>query len=451
MFVYPAVKQPPAGLFDFMTFPNGDASIAFEHEGDRYLLMDALRGDSAVEVGGPQGEATRTSCGSNQTLQVNYTLRLMHEAGLWERPAAEAASRVRAAVDAAILPLMSEHDVPGMAVGVIVDGEPHVFTYGVASKETGMPVTEATLFEIGSVSKVFTATLAAYAQTTGKLSLGDHPGQYLPALKGRPVNQATLLHLGTYTAGGLPLQFPAEVTDDASTMDYFRSWQPVAAPGTQRDYSNPSPGLLGLAAARAMDGDFAALMQSSVFRAFGMADSFIRVPEHRMADYAWGYRGDRPVRVNPGALDQQAYGVKTTAPDLLRFVLGNLDPDALELAMRRAVEVTQAGYFRVGPMEQGLGWERYPQAASREWLLGGNAREMAFEPQPAYRLDGQGGDGSYFFNKTGSTGGFGAYVAFVPAEKFGIVLLANRGFPNADRIEAALMIRERLESGSGPD
>ena len=448
---YPAGKQPPADLFGFRLSPSGDASIAFEHEGHRYTLVDALRGDSAVVVDAPDGTTARTSCGSNQTLQVNYTLRLMHEAGLWKRPAAEAASRVRAAVDAAILPLMSAHDVPGMAVGVIVDGEPHVFTYGVASKETGAPVTEATLFEIGSVSKVFTATLAAYAQAAGHLSLDDHPGQYLPTLKGRPINQATLLHLGTYTAGGLPLQFPAEVTDDASTMDYLRSWQPVAAPGAQRDYSNPSPGLLGLAAARAMDGDFAALMQSSVFRAFGMADSFIRVPEHRMADYAWGYRGDRPVRVNPGPLDQQAYGVKATAPDLLRFVLGNLDPDALEPAMRRAVKATQAGYFRVGPMEQGLGWERYPQAASREWLLGGNAREMAFEPQPAYRLNGQGGDGSYFFNKTGSTGGFGAYVAFVPAEKFGIVLLANRGFPNSDRIEAALMIREQLESGSGPD
>ena len=127
------------------------------------------------------------------------------------------------------------------------------------------------------------------------------------------------------------------------------------------------------------------------------------------------------------------------------------DPDEILDTVRQAVEVTQGGYFRAGPVEQGLGWERYPQAVSREWLLGGNAREMAFEPQPAYRLDKQGEDGRYFFNKTGSTGGFGAYVAFVPAEKFGVVLLANRGFPNADRIEAVWMIREQLVSGLEPD
>lgn len=365
-------------------------------------------------------------------------------------PAVEDSTRVRAAVDAAIQPILSRHDIPGMAVGVILDGQPHVFTYGVASKETGAPVTEATLFEIGSVSKVFTATLAAYAQATGKLSLDDHPGQYLPQLKGTPIDQATLLHLGTYTAGGLPLRFPDGVTGDAAVMDYFRDWTPLAPPGTRREYSNASPGLLGLVTARALDDDFATLMQSTVFRAFGMTDSFIHVPDHRTADYAWGYRRDTPVRVNKGPLDEQAYGVKTTVSDLIRFVQRNIDPDTLDPSMRRAVEATQTGYFRAGPLEQSLGWERYPYPVSREWLLGGNAREMLFAPQPSYRLmDGIAG-GEHLFNKTGSTGGFATYVAFVPARKIGVVMLANRGYPIPDRVEAAWMILEHLASESAP-
>lgn len=219
-------------------------------------------------------------------------------------PAVEDTSRVRTAVDAEILPLMSQHDIPGMAVGLILDSQPHVYTYGVASKETNVPVTEATLFEIGSVSKTFTATLAAYAQVTGKLSLDDHPGKYLPQLKGKPIDRATLLHLATYTAGGLPLQFPEEVTGEAATMNYFRNWKPLAHPGTRREYSNASPGLLGLVTASALNGDFATLMQSSVFRAFGMTDSFIHVPDRKMADYAWGYRKDRPVRANKGPREQ---------------------------------------------------------------------------------------------------------------------------------------------------
>jgi len=365
-------------------------------------------------------------------------------------PALEDTSRARAAVDATIQPLMSQHEIPGMAVGVILNGQPYVFTYGVASKETDAPVTEATLFEIGSVSKVFTATLAAYAQATGKLSLDDHPGKYLPQLKGTPIDQATLLHLGTYTAGGLPLQFPDEVTGDAAVMDYFRHWKPLATPGTRREYSNASPGLLGLVTAKALNDDFATLMQSSVFRAFGMADSFIHIPDHKTADYAWGYRKDKPVRVNKGPLDEEAYGVKTTVSDLLRFVQSNIDPGTLDPPMRRAVEATQIGYFRAGPLEQGLGWEKYPYPASREWLLGGNAKEMLFDPQPAYRLMDEITGGQHLFGKTGSTGGFATYVAFVPARKIGIVMLANGRYPIPDRVEAAWMILEQLASESDP-
>src|SRR5688572_14062875 len=112
--------------------------------------------------------------------------------------AADSASRIAAAVDGAFRPLLKAHDIPGMAVAVTVDGQQHFFSYGVASKETNTPATKDTLFEIGSISKIFTATLATYAQTSGKMSLDDHPGKYMPELRQSPIDQASLLHLGTY-------------------------------------------------------------------------------------------------------------------------------------------------------------------------------------------------------------------------------------------------------------
>jgi beta-lactamase class C len=81
--------------------------------------------------------------------------------------AADDSARIRSIVDTAIRPLMAEYDVPGMAVAVTVDGQAMFFNYGVASREKRTPVGEATLFELGSVSKVFTGTLAAYAQVLG--------------------------------------------------------------------------------------------------------------------------------------------------------------------------------------------------------------------------------------------------------------------------------------------
>lgn len=96
---------------------------------------------------------------------------------------------IRAAVDTTIGPLMSQHDIPGMAVAITVDGRGYVFNYGVMSRRGQEPVTDHTLFEVGSVTKVLTATLSAYAASLGKLSLDAHPSHYLPALKGAAIDQ----------------------------------------------------------------------------------------------------------------------------------------------------------------------------------------------------------------------------------------------------------------------
>ena len=103
---------------------------------------------------------------------------------------------------------MKQYGIPGMAVGILAQGKSHFLFYGVASKTTGRPIDRDTLFEIGSLSKTFTATLASYAVVSGKLSLSDSPGKYLPWLRGSHLDEVSLLNLGTHTPGGLPLQSP---------------------------------------------------------------------------------------------------------------------------------------------------------------------------------------------------------------------------------------------------
>lgn len=360
-------------------------------------------------------------------------------------------ARLRAAVDAAIRPLMTEHDVPGMAVAVTVDGRSSVFTYGVASRETSQPVEAGTLFEIGSVSKIFTATLAAYAQALGKLSFDDHPSRYLRELQGRPIDQASLLHLGTYTAGGLPLQFPNTVASATQTVRYFRDWRPDAAPGVQRRYSNPSLGLFGNLAGRALGRDFAEAMETEIFPRLGLSHSHIRVPQSALARYAWGYaRANRPIRVGPGPFAAEAYGVKTTAGDMIRFVEANIDPSRLDPPMRRAVETTHLGFFRTSAMIQALGWEQYPYPVALETLLAGNARALSTDPVTALTPP-QAPTAPMLFNKTGSTNGFGAYVAFVPSRRIGLVMLANRNVPIPARIRAAHAILAQLARANGEE
>ncbi len=364
--------------------------------------------------------------------------------------AADNASKISGAVDRAFQPLLKKYDVPGIAVAVTAGGRHYFFNYGVAATADKRPVTKDTLFEIGSLSKTFTATLAAYAQRLGKISLADHPGKYMPGLRGSAIDKASLLNLGTFTAGGLPLQFPEAVTNGAAMEIYFRHWQPSAALGAERQYSNPSIGLFGhvtaLAMNRNMKGDFADLVESEIFPKLGLRHSYIRVPAAAMDDYAWGYDAhDAPIRVKPDVFDAEAYGVKSTAADMIRFVAANIRPEDLDGPMRRAVESTHVGYFRIGPMVQGLGWEQYAYPVTLDRLLAGNSDAMVLKPHAAAQLAAPRMPSQpTLFNKTGSTNGFAAYVAFVPEKKIGIVMLANKNFPTAVRIKAAYAVLEEL-------
>ncbi|WP_411034059.1 class C beta-lactamase [Shinella sp. BYT-45] len=359
--------------------------------------------------------------------------------------------RIAPVVEKAVKAVMAENGVPGMAVGVTVAGRHYVFNYGLADKEKSKRVGGDTLFEIGSVSKTFTATLGGYAEAEGKLAFSDAASDHLPALAGSAFDRIAVLDLGTYTAGGLPLQFPDDVTDDGAIIRYFRGWRPGYEPGTRRVYSNPSIGLFGRLAAESLGRPFAALMEDRLFPALGLRRTYIRVPEAETENYAFGHdRQGKPVRVNPGALDAEAYGVKTTAGDMLRFLDANIDPSRLEPSLQKAIASTQTGYYRIGDTFQSLGWELYAWPASLDTLLAGNSSDMALKPQTAMRLvPPQQPAGEVLANKTGSTGGFGAYAAFVPARRIGVVLLANRNYPIAERVKAAYTILTALERHEG--
>ena len=358
-------------------------------------------------------------------------------------------------VDDAVQALMREYDVAGLAIAVTREGRHEFRSYGVASLQTHAPVDPDTLFEVGSISKTFTATLATYAQVLGKLTLEDSPARFVPALKGTEFGKLNLIHLGTHTGGGFPLQVPDAVKDDAELMAYLAAWTPRYAPGTTRTYANPSIGMLGVVAAKSLEQPFAQAMEQTLLPKLGLANTYINVPAAKMSAYAQGYnKQNAPVRVNPGVLAAEAYGIKTSASDLIRFVDANMGvasesrmpgrkPNVVNAEVAQALAATHVGYYEISPMTQDLAWEQLAYPVTLDDLLTANAGTMNSQSQPAKALNPpQAPRGDVWINKTGSTNGFGAYVAFVPARKIGVVILANRNIPNEARVRLAYRILE---------
>ncbi|MGI2920408.1 class C beta-lactamase [Vibrio diabolicus] len=350
-------------------------------------------------------------------------------------------SQLKSVVDECAKGLMNEYDIPGLAIAVTIDGKRYFYNYGFADESKGSLVTNDTIFELGSISKTFAATLTGYAQAKGKLNMDDKVKDYIPELENSVLGNTKLVHVATYTAGGLPLQFPSEVTNDAEMMQYYKTWKPEYEAGTKRKYSNPSIGLFGYIGALSMKSDYTEMMETLILPKLGMTNTFVDVPKDKLNNYAFGYSSEgKPVRVNPGILDAQAYGIKSTSLDMLQYIEANMGQAQLNTDIENALERTHTKYFDTDTFTQAVGWEGYDYPVSLSQLLKGNSSDVILNAKPVQASVSGTLGRDVWYNKTGSTGGFGAYIAYVPSEKIGIVILANKNYPNAERVEAAYNI-----------
>ncbi|HCD9561161.1 TPA: ADC family extended-spectrum class C beta-lactamase [Acinetobacter baumannii] len=351
---------------------------------------------------------------------------------------------IKKLVDQNFKPLLEKYDVPGMAVGVIQNNKKYEMYYGLQSVQDKKAVNSSTIFELGSVSKLFTATAGGYAKNKGKISFDDTPGKYWKELKNTPIDQVNLLQLATYTSGNLALQFPDEVKTDQQVLTFFKDWKPKNSIGEYRQYSNPSIGLFGKVVALSMNKPFDQVLEKTIFPALGLKHSYVNVPKTQMQNYAFGYNQEnQPIRVNPGPLDAPAYSVKSTLPDMLSFIHANLNPQKYPADIQLAINETHQGRYQVNTMYQALGWEEFSYPATLQTLLDSNSEQIVMKPNKVTAISKE--PSVKMYHKTGSTTGFGTYVVFIPKENIGLVMLTNKRIPNEERIKAAYAVLNAIK------
>jgi Beta-lactamase class C and other penicillin binding proteins len=222
---------------------------------------------------------------SDLVLKKHFLTSLLTLAVLGLGPVSNAGGISRAealeAVSAAVLPAMERNRIPGMAVALVAAEETYVFNYGLSDVAKQIPVSDETIFEIGSISKTFTSTLATYAEAAGYLKLTDTTETYLPDLADTAFGKSQLFHLGTHTVGGIPLQVPDTVRTRAQLLEYFRTWKPIYEVGTMRTYANPSIGALGWIAAKSLGQDFSTAMTQLLFQPLGLVNTYLRCPQRK--------------------------------------------------------------------------------------------------------------------------------------------------------------------------
>jgi CubicO group peptidase (beta-lactamase class C family) len=296
----------------------------------------------------------------------------------------------------------------GIVVGIVTPVGRRVIPYGRFSRDDSQPLTGDTVFEIGSVTKVFTSALLADMARRGEVKLTDPVAKYLPASitvgsnNGRAI---TLADLATHTSGlpFWPSNVPATREGALSMATYseaqlfqFRSgFQVPDSIGSKWAYSNVDAALLGLALARRADGTYESLLKARVTDPLRLNSTAVAVSSEMKARVAAGY--DAELRAAPAwevPTLAGAGGLHSSTNDLLTF-LAALDGDRSPL---EGVLTTMLETRRPGPgIPQALGW----------WIV-------ATGP----------GDGG-IVTHDGGTLGFASAIAYDPKTRTGVAVLSN--------------------------
>jgi CubicO group peptidase (beta-lactamase class C family) len=324
-------------------------------------------------------------------------------------------------LDAYIREQMAHWTVPGAVVGVLHGAERDIRAYGVASLETGYSVRSDTLFLIGSIAKVYTATLVMTLVDEGRLDLDAPVVTYLPDLKladTRARDIMTLRQLLSHQSGLFGDYYDDfGMGDDALArcVASFQSLRQFTAPGEVWAYGSSGFMLAGRAVEVVTGQPFEAAMHERIFEPLGLNHSFFFAHEAIVYPTAVGHS-----LKSPGSDEHEvrrayllprnvapAGGVISNSDDLLTFAaffMGDGTWNGQRVLSADALEAMQAPQTRAA---------NYLAAGFAEW--GGLGWAVRFL------------DGVKVVEHGGSLSGFQARLKFVPKRRFAIAILTNSG------------------------
>jgi D-alanyl-D-alanine-carboxypeptidase/D-alanyl-D-alanine-endopeptidase len=328
-------------------------------------------------------------------------------------------------IDWFIAPLVEGQGQRAIVVGVIDSTGRNVYGYGSTSLKAQIPLDGLTLFEIGSVTKVFTGLLLADMVEHGLVELEAPIYKYLPSAITVPQwndQQITFLHLATHTSG-LP-RLPSNLKPLLNLYDpyarytvenlntFLSSYSLRRAPGTKYEYSNLGMGLLGHVLATYSGTSYEALIIDRLCMPLGLEDTRIMLNAEQQARFLQGYNmygyHTSPWRITPLA---GAGALHSSANDLLTLLERHLSSPQDQTAIGQAMRSSMAPYARAAHDSAfvGLGWH----------------------------ILASGGKRLYWHN--GMTGGHSSFIGFSPKDSLGLVILANYATFEATRIGFRLL------------
>ncbi len=320
----------------------------------------------------------------------------------------------------------------GLVVGIVRDGNRQFYSAGTLRAGETEKLDENTIFEIGSISKVFTTLLLAQMVEQGQLKLSDPAQKYLPSAVKMPSKngtQITLEHLATHTSGlpRMPSNFnPADPQNPYADYtvqqmyDFLAGYTLVQEIGGEASYSNLGMGFLGHVLALQTGKSYEELIIARICKPLGMNSTNTKPRDRDASRVATGHQGRTPVSAWDIPTLAGAGDINSTAGDMLIFCAANLgSPETPLTSTMRSCHGARVD--SADPqLKVGLGWHIWKKHGSDiTWHNGG-------------------------------TGGFAAFIGFRTDTNEGVVVLSNSAYRGVDQIGLHLLNSE-YELAEMPD
>ena len=311
----------------------------------------------------------------------------------------------------------------GVAVAVRMNGKTQFFNYGFANLSRNERVTADSIFNLGSVGKLFATTTLAEAVKRAELSLDDPVAKYVTELqRGGDVRRITLGEIASHTSGlpDHPGQYERWHRGRYTWPDFVRflnAWKADAnhEPGKQYLYSDTGMVLLRIALQRRFNTPFAQLMHQRITGPLGMASTDLPLPRDLLGRAVQGYGSQGQPIGNPGMeggdFEWPGSGqIYSPARDMVTFLTANMGELSNHGPMENAMALTQQPVFTVNPhFSQALAWQN---------VTSGNLTIL---------------------DKNGGLPNTSTWIGFTPQRHIGVVILCNRGKQPATRIGRQLL------------
>lgn len=341
---------------------------------------------------------------------------------------------------------MKIYGIPGAAVQVYSNGSMKSYYFGYADKDKKTPVTQNTIFEIASLTKIFTTVLLASEIQSGAMKLSDPVSQYvhdIPASPLNKLNQITLENLATHTSG-LPFNVPKRVNSRKKLATFFSKWKNPSPVGKSWLYSNVNMGLLGFSLENKTQQSIYDLYAERILQPLNMQSSGAMIPPNLEIHYAQGYKMDGTpaprrngkVWLNPPNSDwifPATGSLKASAHDMSLFLKAALRLPGTPKYIADAMQFSQSVFAKTPRFQQGLAWIIHPDPVkNKSKLLSAKSKAgpypASLNPNIPYF------DGNALMEKTGASGGFRSYIGIIPKQQKGVVLLVNRYIPSTELV-----------------